>query len=172
MMNEIALSTDPEASHLRQAAALNVGRAYFYGFGVSRSEELAEKLGLSRPLKLIFGSCVNYYFFCLYLVWLLLECLLYHACLDWTCLYQHCHSHHRPSWWWLFFDHLSKHPPGFGSSQPKGSRRRSHALRLRRSSDFSTPSPTIATSTSRFTFIPSPGKRDPSSLRVGQNEMK
>lgn len=56
MMNEIALSTDPEASHLRQAAALNIGRAYFYGFGVPRSEELAEKL-----IKIDFGSFLDYF---------------------------------------------------------------------------------------------------------------
>ncbi|ESO04642.1 hypothetical protein HELRODRAFT_78931 [Helobdella robusta] len=43
MINELATSTDPKARNLYQAAAVNVGRAYFYGAGTIRSEELAEK---------------------------------------------------------------------------------------------------------------------------------
>lgn len=45
-MIKIATSTAPEAKHLIRAAQYNVGRAYFQGYGVKRSEDEAEKYWL------------------------------------------------------------------------------------------------------------------------------
>lgn len=44
LMSKVATSTTLQAKHLVHAAQFNVGRAYYQGFGVKRSEEEAERL--------------------------------------------------------------------------------------------------------------------------------
>lgn len=42
-MEKIINSTSPKARHLKYAAAYNLGRAYFEGYGVKHSAEEAER---------------------------------------------------------------------------------------------------------------------------------
>jgi len=42
-MMKIASSTSPRVKHLLHAAQYNIGRAYFQGYGVRRSDDDAER---------------------------------------------------------------------------------------------------------------------------------
>lgn len=44
LMYKVATSTTLQAKHLVHSAQFNVGRAYYQGFGVKRSEDEAERL--------------------------------------------------------------------------------------------------------------------------------
>jgi hypothetical protein len=45
-MLQVATSTSPQAKHLIRCAQYNVGRAYYQGYGVRRSDEEAERFGV------------------------------------------------------------------------------------------------------------------------------
>jgi TPR repeat protein len=57
-MLKVATSTSSRAQHLVRCAQYNVGRAYYQGHGVRRSDEEAERFAISMQSFTL--SCCNY----------------------------------------------------------------------------------------------------------------